>query len=209
MTEERSFTPHIARQRWEEVITNQNLHCEIKQITPHQPSTFLCHLFNIDHHKITHGIGKGLEQVQSELSAKYESLEHHTGSFFGANQNYFDWFTLHELESRHQPLLYSEIPEVFFSKKCRHAKTPWIELQSELTNQHYFLPLVLKDPFYMKKPDSNDEMNYHTMNICATNNGTAIGCNKTEALIHSLTELIERDALSLFLLRTEVSPFLR
>jgi ribosomal protein S12 methylthiotransferase accessory factor len=47
-------------------------------------------------------------------------------------------------------------------------------------------------------------MDYTKVYLANTNNGTAIGCSQEEALIHAISEIIERDAISFFLLRTFV-----
>src|SRR5690606_2414860 len=73
-------------------------------------------------------------------------------------------------------------------------------------DKELFYPHFLSVPRYSANPHLQDKVDYNYIDCYATNSGTATGLNLYEALIHSVSELIERDAISLLLLGLFFKP---
>lgn len=81
--------------------------------------------------------------------------------------------------------------------------TQYISVSFE--EQTIYYPSFLTSPNYLLLKPPTDLIDYTFLTKYSTNNGTAIGVNKTEALIHSICEIIERDSISCLLLTTFIS----
>lgn len=141
--------------------------------------TYCCKLMDDDHKSIFYGFGKGLG-LQSKASAYYEALEHYAIHRFAQKiasekANYIN------MDSYEHPLPCVELTEIHDQEKMTY-------------------PIFMLDPRYVKQKADHDIMDYTAYAWQACDNGTASGTNMTEASIHALNELIERDAHSLFLI---------
>jgi len=75
-------------------------------------------------------------------------------------------------------------------------------MQPFIGDSSCIFPYFLIDPDYRKQPFPHDELDYTSLSEMPTNNGTAIGATFEEAMLHAINELVERDAISCFLLST-------
>lgn len=187
---------------FENEITQLNLKYHIKSFG-NSPKTTSCILLDKDNNLLDIGNGKGIG-IQSELSAKYEALEHYLGTkrsnlsekyFISTSAEVFE-----KISSENKKI----IPDIFQKEAMIDVKTAWTTLDGYLTNKKITLPLYCVNPDYSLAPYKHDELDYKKAISNPTNNGTAIGSTFEEALVHGINELIERDALSIFLLNTFV-----
>lgn len=132
--------------------------------------TYHCKLIDEKNGKLFYGCGKGLG-VQSKVSACYEAIEHYVTHHFYRNGDY-------------------QI----------HNGMPSISLFEVSHDKVYTMPIFMIDPRYAKYPLPNDHIDYKSCAWRASDSGVASGTDFTEASIHALNEIIERDAHSLFLI---------
>jgi|GEM_PF-2188371 len=149
---------------------------------------------------VGHGKGRGL---QASASAKYEAFEHYLSDqcskilsevTFSTSANIWSQIT-----EKNRAFLKRLIKKEHFS-----TKTAWINLQNYASDEKFQVPLFFISPDYCSASYDLDEINYETQPVVSTNNGTAIGTSYAEAMIHAINEVIERDAISCFLLSTFV-----
>ncbi|WP_269320524.1 YcaO-like family protein [Alicyclobacillus macrosporangiidus] len=162
--------------------------------------TYRCFLYNDDGELLSVGNGKGLGD-QSLASAMFESIEHLFCTY--PPDTDILYVPIHIVCS--QDLLASEVVFEILLQKYPDSIIPCRRYQSVFGSEQIAYPVFLATPSYVNQPFLEDSFDYAIVSKYATNNGTAIGVNRTEALIHSISELIERDALSCFLLSTFVS----
>jgi hypothetical protein len=91
------------------------------------------------------------------------------------------------------------VPSCYMKPSNRFKKAPWLPLKGYFGSS-IIVPYFLTNPDYINKPFLFDDFDYSTLSDIPTNNGTAIGTSFEEAMIHAVNELIERDAISCFLL---------
>jgi ribosomal protein S12 methylthiotransferase accessory factor len=141
--------------------------------------TYRCKLVDDAHQSIFYGFGKGLE-LQSKASAYYEALEHYAIHHFAqtAASNQDNYIAMYPYE---------------------HA-LPCVDLINIHSNEKMRYPIFMLDPRYAKRQSKHDKMNYSSFAYRSNDSGVASGTNMTEASIHALNELVERDAHSLFLI---------
>ena len=142
--------------------------------------TYRCQLID-NHHKYIYftRFGKGLG-LQSKVSAYYEALEHYTVHRFAQEManNQDNYIVMYPYE----------------------YKLPCVSLMSIHDDETLHYPVYLLDPRYAKRKAIHDNMDYSNHTWRANDSGIASGTNLTEASIHALNELVERDAHSLFLI---------
>lgn len=141
--------------------------------------TYSCKLIDDQQKLIFYGFGKGLG-LQSKVSAYYEALEH-----FVIHQ-----FALMEGDKR-------ENYKIINGYEC---DLPCVSVKDIHSNEFIQYPLFMLDPRYGRHPCGTDRTDYSKHAWQACDNGVASGTNITEASIHALNELVERDAHSLFLI---------
>ena len=141
--------------------------------------TYRCQLVDDEHQCIFYGFGKGIG-LQSKASAYYEALEH---------------YALHR---------YSQIaannPENYIAMTPYTHALPCVDLIDIHNKDKIPYPVFMLDPRYAKRQSKQDKMDYASYAYRADDSGVASGTNMTEASIHALNELVERDAHSLFLI---------
>jgi ribosomal protein S12 methylthiotransferase accessory factor len=64
-----------------------------------------------------------------------------------------------------------------------------------------WVPLFLSDPWYRRGPLPGDELAYWRFLRYGTSSGNAAGTSQTEAVLHGLLEVVERDSVSTLLIR--------
>jgi ribosomal protein S12 methylthiotransferase accessory factor len=198
---ERANSPQKALQVFDEELIKLNLHHKLSSIG-NGPKTTRCWLFDSNNSVADIGNGKGIG-LQSEVSAKYEALEHYVSTQKSLLRSQCLAFSLEEIEGNLSQLN-REILPINFKSRHKIKTTPWIPLKGFFYDSSILLPYFLINPDYHKQTFSYDDLDYTTLSEISTNNGTAIGTNFDEAMLHAINELIERDAISCFLLASFV-----
>jgi ribosomal protein S12 methylthiotransferase accessory factor len=150
------------------------------------------------------GRGKGLG-MQSVASAVYEAIEHffhlaedldQTNSTLGLNMN-----TLHAD-------LHGGSPDLGLIIKSDYAPLTCTYFEKFFCSKSGIsIPSILFNPKFISKSNLESEyLERSKLYRYSTNSGTASALNIEEAELHGLLELIERDALSLALVRHVLSP---
>src|ERR1700722_19766815 len=196
---ERANSPQTSLRVFEEEIVKLGLSYRVLPIG-NSPQTTRCWLFNSDNTLADIGNGKGMG-LQSEISAKYEALEHHLSTEKSGLKQECVPFSLEGIEDKLSKVNQKALPSYFVKNCNRMKKTPWIPLQG-YSGSSIILPYFLANPDYINNPFPFDDFDYSTLSDIPSNNGTAIGTTLEEAMVHAVNELIERDAISCFLLST-------
>jgi ribosomal protein S12 methylthiotransferase accessory factor len=152
------------------------------------------------------GLGKG-SIAEARVGAVYEALEHLLAGPGGFTA---ESFTVRPVEEA----LIGPIAEDVAAgplaslRGSEVAGLLYETLHSGTNTTPLWVPAALVCPWYVERPaaqfraELGDGADYSSLMRYTTNSGTAIGASRTEALLHALNEVIERDALSLFLVRT-------
>lgn len=180
-------------------VEQLNLRAECKVYGANIKTTH-CKLYDKANNAIFYGCGKGLG-IQSIVSAYYEALEHHSIYAFcqEISQHRAHYFSLND------PMIYKELEQLDIIPKKMFklaVEIPFILLSEVTTDKKLPYPIYLIDPRYAKKPSVHDKFDYQEIAWKASDSGTASGTSELEASIHALNEIIERDACSLFLIKT-------
>lgn len=196
---ERCVSQRSALALAQQEIALLELSCDI-QCIGEEIRTCRCILYDQHGLEISLGNGKGIGE-QSEVSAIYEALEH----------------------------LFTDVAylrdTIFFTRVAALSSSLKSDKACELLQHHYpdaiipcrsynqfngdtkiQYPIFLAHPEYTEHCLNEDTFDYTRLIRYTTNSGTAIGTSFEEAAIHSISEIVERDAYSLFLLQTFIRP---
>lgn len=171
------------------INNNLNLNFSITQLSNY---TYLTRLYkkNIE---VDRGIGKG-NSKESIASSLFESVEHYLLN----NSKTKLIKHLSKKEIFNQDLFYIIKNDLFMMADYKDEKQFHCRIFKELHSKNIiYYPEELINPDYSK--------NKKILSKYSTNNGTAIGNTKNEALIHSINEIIERDTISMFILNTFIN----
>ncbi|MFJ4349089.1 YcaO-like family protein [Pseudomonas sp. NPDC089401] len=140
------------------------------------------------------GSGKGTLE-EAAIGARFEALEHY----------------LDEHQPRQLQLLStaSLVDDRYLQEDFLQ---PWLKAQpdrhlacQQYTDIHanplFAYPITVTRPDYADQLMPGDTFEHSGLRRYSSNDGAAIGASRDEALLHALNQLIERDALSLFMLR--------
>lgn len=201
---EREFGLDEAEQRIDAFLHASGLSCEIESDGDdygvclgrlYQGTTQICA-----------GAGKG-DMASARIGAKYEAMEHWLTHSWSTSQAALEPVSqlLADTSVCFHPLPMLEGQPVA-RLACRH----FVDLND---GSSFAYPLALCVPGYDATPLDGDDVDYRALRRYASNSGTAIGGSVDEATLHALNECIERDAVSLFLLRhfyyRQSAPLLR
>lgn len=197
---ERERPPHEALLSGLRHISDVGLSAQIKSYGD-KIHTYVCILLDAAGAALDSGYGKGLG-VQPLAGAVMEALEHYYSQFENLQCSY-KVMPSHKAFAE-TPLSVERPIDLVLSGP---SKPLAVRQYSTIDGASSILwPLALTCPFYSlgqtKAP--GDTYDYSVLRRYSSNSGTAIGRSFTEAAVHSVCELIERDALSLFLLDTFV-----
>lgn len=205
---ERVMSAQDAERRARAALDGAGLRPDLRELAGRSGlSTWTCHLLDADGATVPggRGCGKG-RTVDARVGALFEALEHYlTGP---------ERFDPPRVRFRSGPELargplageacapvLAELPVV----AC-HDYTP-------LTSGHdpsLPVPVALTTSWYPDRPELRravgDTADYRQLSRYGSNSGSAIGVTVEEALVHALNEAIERDALSLLLVRCYLGP---
>ncbi|MEU3343264.1 YcaO-like family protein [Streptomyces sp. NPDC006668] len=148
------------------------------------------------------GSGKG-QRPAARVGALYEALEHYLTGPKSYQSNLVVWRSAHELASElhvdQAVALLAENPD---------AQVPCRQYVSLADGAQISAPLFLSAPWYVEeshrtaRQEIGDCYDYRLASRFSLNNGCAIGASRAEAMVHAINEIIERDALSIFLARS-------
>ncbi len=150
--------------------------------------------------QIVRGIGKGFG-LQSMASALAEAIEHYYYEFDSSGiemrilgeSPFPDWY------HRGSPN-FKEILQGASVSLGHHV------FHNILNGKEFEYPAFLSNPDYAPRTkEEQDHMEKFALVRYSCNSGTASGLTKTDADLHALLELIERDAIGLFLLDTVIN----
>lgn len=191
---ERELTLGQAEQRINAELHDLELHAESRQLGQRVVAVQVS--FNCASQcGIARGAGKGY-LPQARVGALYEALEHHLSNYISTDDircipsRYFSNLPLFNDDTVLTPLI--EQPEAQIA--CR----TYTDLLKKIS---FYYPVALCSPDYANKTLQHDTTDYGTLRRYASNSGTAIGASYNEAVLHAANECIERDAVSLFLLK--------
>jgi ribosomal protein S12 methylthiotransferase accessory factor len=203
---ERELSSHKASSCFLRVIQKLNLTFKIRFLGKKPFTTPICSLYDQNGNLKAEGCGKGSDE-QAILSAKFEALEHFT-SLVSNVQDADLMLSLREFYSNCVPTITSHIPVEFetLDDQSKNIPLPFIKYKSNNTKKFLYLPASCTHPFYIDNPYPDDNFNYRNLYSLETTNGAASGCTFTEALIHAIAEILERDSYSLFLVRHFLNP---
>jgi ribosomal protein S12 methylthiotransferase accessory factor YcaO len=161
-----------------------------------------CCLYNKDKEQVATGYGKGIDDA-SRVIASYEALQH-----LLSNPKYFIPKILHstynELVNTHYLLKQHLLDELLTNKSSKEKKLTWLSFTNDQTHKPGVLPLIYTLPYDDIESTVEDEFDYEQVYSQASDNGIASGDNFQEALLFALLELLERDAVSKFLMNSIV-----
>ncbi|WP_367607679.1 YcaO-like family protein [Legionella sp. W05-934-2] len=166
-------------------------------------STYLCSTNNHQLKLSFIGGASGFTQL-SKIKALYESLEKSI-SFKICNNNLIDelyFFSTKSSPSTQFLLEKRLMPKLLLQEIYQNNRYPWIELihyQNPTQKIHYPLGLIYASTPRLK----NFRQDY--LSELSDNTGLAIGATTDEAIIHGINQWVERDAYSLFLLKTIIN----
>lgn len=165
-------------------------------------STYVCSANNNKTVLSSLGGGSGFTEL-AKVKALYESLEYSLG-FQVCNQGINETKNMFSIANSpstefltHQELL----PQHLLQHQYQNQIVPWLKLTNyqEQTRSIYY-PMGLIFAFTAQfTPQSDDFISEYS-----NDTGLAMGAKREEAIIHGLNEWIERDAYSLFLLKTMI-----
>lgn len=198
MCNEHLFSCKHSENLWKKRIQSFGLESVLRWYGEGKYKTAICYLIQNGAH-VAKGIGKGLTKDQVEMSACYEALENYL-SCYHLFQREIKLENLNNIRKEYQTTAF-RFQSTFFDKKNNQI-LPWIIATEFQKNQPYAIPLAAVDPSYYTHLLPEDNINYYQDSFYASTNGLACAATYQEALIHAISEIIERDAISYFLLDT-------
>ncbi|MFN7094317.1 MAG: YcaO-like family protein, partial [Burkholderiales bacterium] len=150
------------------------------------------------------GFGKGIEHNQARLSAQYEALEFYTSIISNFPDYPYLYLSYTQAEQQGYNILNDKVPAALLSnEELKNVPLAWVEFTEYYdSNDKVLVPALSTHPGYLNKPFSEDKFDYSSIYIEFTNNGTAIGCSLSDALIHAISEVVERDSISKLLINS-------
>ncbi|MFK3773912.1 YcaO-like family protein [Pseudomonas sp. NPDC089406] len=190
---EREYSLGVAMARAEVQLAALGLHLEETQLGEGLGSV-LVRLNDRASGRTAHGSGKGMLE-EARVGARFEALEHYLDE--------------HQPRQLHLRDCNSLADQAYLQDDFLR---PWLLAQSGryLACQRYTdlqarplfdYPIGVTLPDYADQALPGDDFDHRGLRRYSSNDGAAIGASRDEALLHALNQLIERDALSLFMLR--------
>jgi ribosomal protein S12 methylthiotransferase accessory factor len=153
------------------------------------------------HGRETIGRGKGLGQ-QSNLSAIYEAFEHYYYEFEDLTN--LGVVKSLNLTGEHAHLVDSS-PDFLLLGAENECFLNMIRFDEINGSDFIEFPAILVNPNYRPKYTAEDfTIKKFRLRRYSSNSGTASGLSESDAILHGILEIIERDAISVELLRTVI-----
>jgi ribosomal protein S12 methylthiotransferase accessory factor len=195
---ERQATSEVAKLIGLTAVQALGLQPSLRHVGTHVATTE-CSL-DYEGRSIALGLGKGLAG-QEVASGIFEALEH----YFYQSENLYEHATVRNLALRGDDSVLSKCsPD--FGLICGDISFPltWCDFQPLSTGHSPIqIPAFLFYPAFKSKIDAeNKALKSFRFLRYSTNSGTASGLGGADTTLHALLEIIERDAVSIELLRT-------
>ena len=201
---ERQYSSAQAQLLLDEALLEAGLRChDLIACSDVSPFSYKCALVQNDGVILATTSGKGRNLEQAKLSACYESLEY-ACSFIQRRPAgmVFEFLSLEEVRERGIPTLEKFYESNFFEQIDPKKRITWLPFVSLRDQSISYLPWALFNPTFLEFDDNPDQLMSEDMCFLTTGNGIAIGASVEEAVIHGLSEAIERDATSVYLKQT-------
>lgn len=198
MYSERDITIDEAILCAKRLINREQLHAKVKEL-PVKGVKLATYRVFLDGPKnsLRVGNGKGRTKKESLASALFESLEHHYYSLQDNSEVKYIEFEKLKKQDEH---IEGEYWFQYLKRKEFNGEVatyPYNKLSSDGKKIRY--PAFLTNVYFNEKKDVMGQYSY--LNYYSSNNGCASGTSLVETLIHSLSEVIERDSVSEFIMR--------
>ncbi len=204
---ERELTLHDAEQRVLAEINTLGWHALDRVLDDSEPTAIQCALRHADGTEVPYGLGagKGLSGP-AQVGARFEALEHALSGPAILDSLDVRLRTAGDLLS--EPVGCERgLQGLGEQPDASLACLPYTALDG---GPDFDVPLALWAAWYLRPSEAvarqrarlGDTTDYRPVLSYSTNTGCAIGATYDEALLHALNEWAERDALSLFLLRS-------
>lgn len=181
------------------VVSNLSYDIKFKQGSEAYPIIKCC-LYDNAGHVVSTGYGKGSTN-RSRAIAGYEALQH-----LLANPTLQTVPIIHDsynsLKSTHTFLKPNVVKELLEEDYDKDKAISWCEFTEYNSRNKAILPLVSTVPYNFEHTLWLDQVDYETKYTQSSDNGIASGAVFYEALYFAILELIERHALSKFLIDT-------
>jgi len=202
---DRELSLSDAEQRADRLIKSLNLIPQIRSIGNKGAFISECTLLSPTAHEIlAKGQGKSFAENDSKIFAKFEALEDYTSLITQKKDAKFHVLSLREIVHNRIPVIFDKIPAELINENSElfSAKLAWVEFQNLNHNKLTYVPAFHTSPLYAYSPFPADNFDYSQIYHTETSNGVAIGCSYEESMLHAILEILERDAVSLFLINT-------
>lgn len=203
---ERELVSVDASHQWLRSLKKLGYTYRLTNLSKYGTFCYVCEIKNCTTGIYFRGYGKG-SKIQAILGAKYEAIEHLTSIPGMIDSEELTYFSFAEALEKKIPLLESKIPlQLLTDESLKSSPLAWIKFTSIANDSYCFAPAVSCNPYYFEHRSKVDSFNYNELYLQNSDNGCATGATYNEALLHSLLEVIERDAISFFLINTFVAP---
>jgi ribosomal protein S12 methylthiotransferase accessory factor len=156
-----------------------------------------CTVRNSSGAEVTHSSGKG-ELGQARASALFEAwqhLQHQEGQRSLPRDQRLRLMTISEVLD--QPELHGEVMLRRLADDYPDGKLGCLPYQPiDAPSAPIWYPAFARNPAYRWHPAADDDLEYEPYLRYSNDSGTASGISVSEALLHGLLEVIERDSLS-------------
>lgn len=140
------------------------------------------------------GNGKGLGEVDPKLGALFESIEHYIYTY----QNHdLVGLSIREITDQFDKIGSYCMPIELLKRNNSKRKIATDIFYETIGKNKFYYPCLLSDVYFTETELSrNSEIREYS-----SDNGYATGTTRNEAILHGLNELVERDSISLMLLK--------
>ena len=166
-------------------------------------STYLCAANNNELKLSSLGGASGFTQL-AKVKALFESLEKSIGFKISHHRliNNLHFFSTKTCPSAQFLLDKQLMPKLLLQEYYQNNNYPWLELaHCQQATQKIYYPLGLIYPFISQLNREREDY----LGELSNDTGLAIGATPEEAIIHGINQWVERDAYSLFLLKTLIN----
>jgi ribosomal protein S12 methylthiotransferase accessory factor len=196
---ERSLTLEQADKKITAELQQFNFFVETTELNASVPqSCFETRLSDSQGNFLARGFGKGSPE-EACVGSKFEAFETYASDIghFPAKAELLSYAQVCEQDKQ---IVANKLPlELINQEAFHHTPMAWVEYKNYFNeDQSIHIPAASINPFYLLgKKVPGDDFPSEKLYFQNSNNGVAIGCNHTEALIHGILEIIERDAISI------------
>ncbi|EWM18075.1 YcaO-like family protein [Kutzneria sp. 744] len=198
---ERQSSLDQAWQKGLRAVAELGLTAEVTAASDNNPGAWTCRLLR-DGVPVPGGFGSGKgNREAARVGAVFEALEHHLSGRAGLPPA----ATLRDPHAIAAGPLRSDVAVTMLTEGPARP-IACLRYESLTGDRGTDVPIFLSMPDFLAKGAAElraglgDHYDYTTVGRYSANNGWAAGADATEAMVHALNEIIERDALSLLLI---------